>query len=319
MYTEYDKNKMKTFIQNLTSNPCFVKEPIISVEDNIIQFYIQNKNALLATFSSKDYFPGLSPKNIEELFQNTLFEEINNKLIPEIKKNIQTKLNFNFLTQMFKMPIQVESIQNELINVLLKVINRIEIRRNLNSVLKLLNNNLIHKYINILFETKGYISREISVVERLKLSPEMIPDLIKVIIFISLLGYLRNDLNDLLLEEKINTKPIKAGNSEMQKAFYMKIFRQLFIKSILADEEILNRSVSFHINFEDDKSIPATSRFAKIFFIFGKNYNPKLKIDRGADAYEKSWFQAQKKNYKYFGFDIDMINELYKISVVKYW
>lgn len=319
MYTENDKNKMRIFIQKLISNPCFEKEPIISIEDNIIQFYIQNKKALFATFTSQNYFPNLTPKNIEELFQNILFEEINNKLIPEIKNNIKTKLNFNFISQMFKIPIQVEIIQNELIDVLLKVINRIEIRRNLNSALKLLNNNLIYKYINILLETKGYISREINLVERLKLPPEMIPDLIKVIIIISLLGYIRNDINDLSLEEKINTKPIKAGNVEMQKSFYLKIMRQLFTKSILAHEEILNRSVSFHINFEDDKSIYATSRFAKIFFIFGKNYNPKSKLDKGADAYEKSWFQAQKKNYKYFGFDIDMINELYKISVVKYW
>ena len=319
MYTDNDINKMKIFIQKLISNPCFNKESIILIEDNIIQFYIQNKKALLATFSSQNYFPDLSPKNIEILFQNILFEEIDKKLIPEIKKNIKNKLHFNFLEQMLKMPIDLNLIQNELINVLLKVIKRIEIRRNLNSVLKLLNNNLINKYINALFEIKGYISREISVVERLKLAPEMIPDLIKIIIFISLFGYLRNDINDLSLEEKINTKPIRAGNVEMQKTFYLKIMKQLFTKSILAHEEILDRSASFHINFEDDKSIPATSRFAKIFFIFGRNYNPQKKIDKGAEAYEKSWFQAQKKNYKYFGFDIDMINELYKVSVVKYW
>jgi hypothetical protein len=319
MYTDIDKEKMRVFIQKLISNPCFEKESIISIEDNIIQFYIQNKKALLATFSSQNYFPELSIKFIEELFQKMLFEEINKDLIPVIKKNINNKINYNFLSQLFKMPIKLEILQDELTSVILKYVNRIEIRRNLNSVLKLLNNNLIYKYINALFESRGYITREITVIEKLKLEPEMIPELIKIIIIISLFGYLRNDINDLSIEQQIKTKPIRAGNTDMQKAFYLKLLKQLFIKSTLAHEEIMNRAVSFHINFEDDKSIPATSRFAKIFFLFGKNYNPKTKLDKGADAYEKSWFQAQKKNYKYFGFDIDMINELYKISVVKYW
>ena len=104
-----------------------------------------------------------------------------------------------------------------------------------------------------------------------------------------------------------------------QKNYYDKLIRKNLTVTTIFNEDIIQRSIAFHLSFNDDRSVPATSRLAKILFNLGKTYFPKQKRDRGADTYEKSWFQAQKKNYKYFGFDIDMINELYRISAVKYW
>ncbi len=319
MYTENDKNIMKAFIQKLISNPSLINEPILIVEENIIQFYVKNTQALLATFTSPHYFPNLTSRESEELFQKVLFEEIDKTLIPELENIIKNKINLNFLSKITNYQSSIASIQNEIINIIKKIIKRFEIRRNLNSFFKLINNNLIDKYISVIFENKGYISREINIVERLKLSPEMVTELIKMIIIVSLIGNVRNDISDLSLQDKLSSKPLRAGSNEMQKEFYLKLMRQFLTSNTLLNEDLLDKFVLFHLHFDEYKLIPATSRFARILFYLGKNYNPRMKIDKGADAYEKSWFQSQKNNFRYFGFDIDMLNELYRISAEKYW
>ena len=212
-----------------------------------------------------------------------------------------------------------ETFQKEMINFTTKTLKRFEIRRNIDAVIKIINNNLIDKYLNQIFEKKSYIAREILIVERSKIPPDMTSHLIKVIMLISLLGYIRADMNDATLQQKIAAKEIKLGNLYMQKSYYEKLIRQFTTGLSILSEDLVKKCISFHLNFNDDRSVPATSRFAKILFTLGKNYKPHIKIDKGADTYEKSWFQAQKKNYKYFGFDIDMVNELYRISAENYW
>ena len=319
MYTETDKNKMRDFIVRLISNPCFKNEPALAIESNIIQFLSQNATALRATFSSQNYFPNLNWKNAQDLFYNILTDEMDKQLLPKIKNIFQKNINFQFLNVILNRQIPAETFQNEMIKIISKFIKRFEIRNNLEYFIKIIDNNLIEKYLNEVFEKRSYIAREIQIVERLKLSPEFLSGLIKIIILISLLGYLRDDMSDASLLQKTSVKERNFGNIYAEKTFYEKIIRSITKTSSIFNEEIINKIIAFHLNFNDDKSIPATSRFSKIFFILGKNYNPKTKLDKGADTFEKSWFQSQRRNYKFFGFDIDMLNELYRISAENFW
>ena len=44
-----------------------------------------------------------------------------------------------------------------------------------------------------------------------------------------------------------------------------------------------------------------------------------MKIDRGAAASDQSWFNVARRNYKYYGYDFDLLTELYNISAENGW
>jgi hypothetical protein len=42
-------------------------------------------------------------------------------------------------------------------------------------------------------------------------------------------------------------------------------------------------------------------------------------VDRGANGPDSSWFSVARRNYKYYGFDIKMLDELYRIAADNGW
>ena len=44
-----------------------------------------------------------------------------------------------------------------------------------------------------------------------------------------------------------------------------------------------------------------------------------MKIDRGAETSDKSWFNVARRNYKFYGYDLDMLVELHSISAENGW
>jgi hypothetical protein len=42
-------------------------------------------------------------------------------------------------------------------------------------------------------------------------------------------------------------------------------------------------------------------------------------VDRGADTPDKSWFSIARRNFKFYGYDVKMIDEFYKIAAENGW
>jgi hypothetical protein len=147
----------------------------------------------------------------------------------------------------------------------------------------------------------------------------MLANFIKLVMLIGLIGFIRSNNSDNTVFYEANKDKISLGNTSSQKIHFEKVIRQFIANQSIFSEDLIKKGALFPINFNEDKSLPATSRIANIFFGLGKNYKPKAKVDKGADTYDKSWFQVQKKNYRYFGYDIDMLNELYCIASENRW
>jgi len=319
MYTDNDKIKMKSFVQRLIHNPTLRSEPKIIAEENIINFFSQNIDALKATFSSKDYFPHLNWLDIQNLFYELLVDEIDLDLIPYLNNLIRHNINFQFMNAVLNTQFKEKNYFEDITEILSKAIHRFEIRRNLIAIINIFENNVIDKYMNQAFEKRAYIAREINFVEKLKLPLDMIINLIKTIMLLGLFGFIRSELNNTTFIQKIEAKSLNIIGYQNQKTYFQKAINQYFENANCFTYEIIEKGIYIHLNFTEDKTIPASSRISKIFLIFGKNYKTKVKIDRGADTFEKSWFQAQRKNYKYFGFDIDILDEFYRIAAENYW
>ncbi len=319
MYSEEQKAKMKAFIGKLTVNPCFVNETSMAIEENIILFLLQNENALKSTFTSQAFFPTLQWKQITELFLESLSETIDSNLTKDLSTIVQKKINLNFVNILIGRQVTVDRFQEQLLTFMKQLLTRFETRRAFEPVLKILNFNIIDRYIENVFVGRGYIARQLQILEKVKLDPAMVADYVKFIMLISIVGNIRHDMNDLSLQQKMSSKDSKYANIAAQKVYYDSLYKQNVNQLGYFPPDLLQKAFFSHLSYMDDINIPATSRLVKIFTAFGRYYKPNTKVEKGAESFEKSWFQTQRKNYKFFGFDLDMIEELYRIAAGNYW
>ncbi len=319
MYSESEKAKMKAFIGKLTVNPCFINETSMAIEENILLFLVQNENALKPTFSSPAFFPNLQWKNINDLFLESLTEIMDTQLTKDLSTVIQKKINFNYVNILIGRQVTLDRFQEQIHTFMNGLLKRFEVRRALDPIQKIISFNIIDRYIENVFLGRGYIARQLQILEKIKLEPTQIADYIKTILLLSSAGVIRNDINDLSIKQKMMIKDSKYANVSAQKVYYDSLFKQFQNQLGYFPPEILQKAFQSHISCQDDINLPATARLAKIFFSFGKYYKPNVKTEKGAETFEKSWFQTQRKNYKFFGFDLDMIEELYRIAAGNYW
>jgi hypothetical protein len=84
-------------------------------------------------------------------------------------------------------------------------------------------------------------------------------------------------------------------------------------------EEVLKSAVNSNVSFFENKFIEATARLTALFAARCRIYNPTVKVDRGADTPDKSWFSIARRNFKFYGYDVKMIDEFYKIAAENGW
>lgn len=319
MYSEQDTQKMQAFIKRLTLNPCFANETPLAVEENIILFFLQNYNALRNTFTTPDYFPNMQWFEIENLFFKVLVDEVNLKLNSMIEKLLHGKINLGFMNTLLKRQINVMNFENQLLKIILKLLERFEIRRKFDPILKLINRGIVDAYIKEIFEKRSYTAREIERVEKLKLDPSEIPHYLKVMLLLSSLAYIRTDLDNASIHQKINVGEVKYPNLHSRLNFYKQITNEYTPELNLFPPDYIEKSLKSHMSFAEDEFLPATCRLSKIFYFYGKSFKPNVKVDKGAETFGKSWFQIQRRNYKFYGFDNGILEELYRIAAENYW
>ncbi|MBN2544631.1 MAG: hypothetical protein JXB50_02460 [Spirochaetes bacterium] len=318
MKTETEE-MMQNFIIRLINNPCFKDYTPLSIEGNIIQFFIQNFKALQVTITSNDYFSTLNRDQIESLFYKKLLNEINKLLINHITDVIKEKVDFKFLNNLLMRDYLHDLYQKEILKLIEENLIYHEFRVNLEVFLILLDYNIIDEYCYEIFKRKTYISNELLITEKLDMEPNMICNYIKIIILLAIIGYIKDESFNFNLLEKIKSMKQITVNDSLQKEYYENIIRKHIRNFSIFPDELVKRSVGFHINFNNNRTIYGTARLARILFTMAFNYNPKKKKDNGADSYFKSWLNLEKKNYKHFGLDIDMVDELYSITCKNKW
>ena len=88
--------------------------------------------------------------------------------------------------------------------------------------------------------------------------------------------------------------------------------------AVLPDEVFVS-AINSNISFMDNQYLEATARITAILTQMYKNYKPGMKIDRGAVSPEKSWINTARRNFRFFGFDIKMLDEFYKFAAENNW
>ncbi len=306
-----DQEKAKAFVKRLMTNPALTKFPILQKEEQIIQFLKVNAKQLYPTLASPNFFPGKSWEYIWKLLLQAVLEESNLILFPNLQSIINNKIDFSFISFLENRHTDIEVIRDEIQNFLKRLLMKNEARRAFSGPFNTLVSNLTDKYLEESFERKKYIYFELLKVQKLTMSKEEIKNFVKASLLLKIAIH--------LLTVGANTEPGGIQSGVVQPQFVDKVLKILTNQLKHTSITLLKSALNSNLSFLDNKFIEATSRLAAIFAARGKNYAEIKKIERGADTPDKSWFNIARRNYKFYGFDINMLDELYKIAAENGW
>ncbi|MDC7221330.1 MAG: hypothetical protein PQJ59_15445 [Spirochaetales bacterium] len=303
-----DREKAQQFVIRLMSNPALQGLAPLKKEQQIAYFLKVNEEQLLPTLCSPAFFPGMDRKQINALLIGVLREMTNQTILPPLKQFITGSLRPSALSCAVKdKDANINAMREALWKMTTSVLSSSEGRDGLIPAITLFASPLFNRYVPQFITRQKYISFEIRMVQRFKEIPENIVDILKLTV---------------LLKPIVHTFLDNTGeliNGCISLPYANQIVRQLHEKYPALPEILLQGIVHSNVSFAESRDLPATSRLGAIFTQRAINWNPDQKIDRGAESSDKSWFSIARKNYKYYGYDMDMLMELYNIAAEMGW
>ncbi|MFO7848902.1 MAG: hypothetical protein R6V67_02975 [Spirochaetia bacterium] len=303
------KQKARDFISNLLSNPVLQRYSPLQKEEHIRLFLEQNAAQLFPTLSSSNFFPGYSWPNIQSMLIQELVKTINTSVISFLGRVIYEKIDYSFVNILHSQEIPQEKIKESLYSLVKKNVEKSDGRSAITGPFNALVYSLSDKYIERIFETRNYILFELEKVQKIKVGKEELKNLIKV----SLL--LRPSIYLTTAQTQMDRK--RSGTVSAQ--FAEKAMQNIHEEYPVILPLILRSGIYSNVSFIENPKIPATSRITTIISKLAREYNPNMKVDRGASSPEKSWFNVARRNYKFYGYDVKMLDEFYRIAAENWW
>jgi len=304
-------SRAAAFINHLLANPALNNLDALQKEEQILQFLNTNAQSLVPTLSSPQFFPGRSWSEILQLLNTALMQETDKALGPQIEDLIQRKISFSFVAEIQPHHVPEEKCREELLEFLQRLLQKPEARKALSGPMTAILGGFVGRYLNKSLDVRQYVHFELTKVQRLRLELKNIEHLIHV---------------TLLLRPSVQLFTVGRGSTgeEIETALVQAQFAQTVFDSMKGQlknlPSVLIRGGLFsNVSFQEDKQIDATARIAAIFSSRAKNYKPIARVDRGANTPDRSWFSITRRNYKYYGFDIKMLDEFYKIASESGW
>jgi hypothetical protein len=198
-----------------------------------------------------------------------------------------------------------------MLELLKRLLQKPEARRGFAAPFNAVSYGFVERYLDVVYELKQYIYFELTKIQRLRMSKEEVKNMIKATLL------LRPGIH--LLTVGSTERDRQATPGAVQPQFAEKAYNALRSQLKLLPDALLRSAVNSNVSFAANKRIEATARLATLFSVRSAKYRPQAKIDRGANSADKSWFSIARRNHKFYGFDINMLDELYKISAENGW
>jgi hypothetical protein len=304
-----EEQKAGNFVSRLLSNPTLQVFTALQREEQVLQFLQVNARQLYPTLCTPNFFPGKSWEQIFTLLVRVLFKITDRTFLPELRSEIADKTDLAFISFLRQQNWPADKVKEELDNFIETILINPLVRRDYTGVYGAIKYKVAEKYIEEVFRrSSSYVHFELTKVQRLKMSKEEIKHLVRV---------------SLVLKPAIHVYTVQTGSSQatgvMTTQFAEKVFDDIKKKLPTIPDQVLKSAVNSNVSFQENRHIETTARISAIISSLCKTYRPNMTIDRGAVSPEKSWISVARKNYKYNGFDIKMLDEFYQIAAESGW
>ncbi|HAK44391.1 MAG TPA: hypothetical protein DCO79_00490 [Spirochaeta sp.] len=307
---ETDKQKAAAFIQRLTANPALKGFSLLQREEQILQFLTVNSRQLYPTLSSQSFFSGKSWETICSILISVLYETTDQEVIPDIRLLVN-KMDFTFFTFLRQSNLDEGEAKQIIMDLLLKMLANEQARRVFTGSLAAIHYNIVKKFIVEVYRRRKYIHFEILKVEKLKMGEKEIENMIDLAMLLKPLVY--------MFSQQGTAMKNTANGNIFPNHFTEAIAQSLSAKAPAVPPRVFKSAMNANASFSDNNQIEASARMGNILAAMCRNYKPEVKKDRGADTAMKSWINVARKNYKFYGYDIKMLDELYNIAADNGW
>ncbi|MBN2553632.1 MAG: hypothetical protein JXB06_12725 [Spirochaetales bacterium] len=305
------QGRAAAFINHLLSNPALNNLNPLQKEEQILQFLEANARSLVPTLASPRFFPGRPWNQIWRLLYSALTRETDRTLKPQLEELIRRKISFAFASQIQPNRFPEDQCRREMWEFTGRLLQKAEARKALAGPLTAIEADFTRRYLEKSFEDRQYVHFELTKVQRLRLEIGDIEHMIHA---------------TLLLRPAVQLLTVarRAGREAVESVLVQPQFAATAFASMKAQlknipQALLRGALFSNVSFEEDKQIDATARIAAIFSCRARNYKPIERVDRGASTPDRSWFSITRRNYRYYGFDIKMLDEFYKIAAESGW
>jgi hypothetical protein len=303
--------KAQAFVRRLLTNPALKSLTPLQQEEQILQFLSKNGSQLFPTLSSANFFPGANWEQIWAALTGVLVEDINGRLFPALQTIIGERVDFSFVSFFGNGYGSGAEIRREVYSFLTRIIERPEARRSFTGPFTALYYNVAERYLDQVFARKEYVHFELTKVQRLDMGKGPIKNMINASLLLRPIIHILS-ISPAPRQHESTTGTIQAQYADKVVEAAGKGLRTL-------PKELLTSAVNSNVSFFENKFIEATARITAIFSSRCRSYSPAVEVDRGADTPDKSWFSIARKNYKFYGYDVKMIDEFYKIAAENGW
>lgn len=306
-----EQQKAAAFVGRLWNNPSLSGLSPLQKEEQLQQFLEVNGATLQPTLTSPSFFPNLTWPRIREFLNQALADYANEALAPLYEAILEKKVSFSFIQHLSHQSAMPSSVQAQLGEFMKKMSTHPTARKELTGPLMGVGTGVVDLYIERIFQRQKYVSFEIRKVQRLKISPNEVADLVKTTMLIR---------PSIQMFSSAEQSPSSGRNLLLiSSTFAAKVMVEAKKSLSLMPEAVVKSSVNSALSFQDNPYMESTARLAAIFSHRCRNLKPGMKVDRGAESSDKSWFSVARKNYKFYGFDLDMLVELHGIAAENGW
>lgn len=309
MSSEIDR--AQAFVQRLLANPALQDYCALQREEQIIQFLNVNSAQLAPTLTVEPYFPGKSWRQAFGILVQAIFRVTDEVLKPQLKELIAERISFAFVPFLRPQGFQESKVEAQLDGFLTELLRKPDARRGFTGADAALEFNSVDRYLDEIFERKSYVHFELTKVQRLRMGKDEIRAMVLATLLLKPAIYALAGSGGAAGEERV------AGTIQSQ--FAEKVVEALTRRLGLLPEQLVRSAVNANISFSENRFVEATSRIAAIFAARCRNYHPRMRADRGADTPDKSWLSIARRNYRFYGFDVKMLDELYMIAAENGW
>ncbi len=307
---DVDLQKSSEFIRRLLGNPSLQGYTPMQREEQIIQFLGVNSSQLYPTLSSAGFFPGRKWGEIYLLLLKSLYMITDEEYLP-ILKNLIYDLDLSFISFLRHQNMPLQEIKAKVFGFVKELLKKHSARKSFPGILGAVKYGFIDRYIEEIFASRKYVHFELTKVQRLKMSKNEIRNMLKLSMILKPIVFL------LPVSDSRNQHEVSAGL--VQNRFAEKVFQVVRDKLSVIPEQVLKSAINSNVSFIENRFIEATARITTLLSARCRGFVPGIKTDRGADTADKSWFSIARRNYKYYGYDVKMLDAFYNMASENRW
>ena len=311
--SDADRQKAESFIERLMANPALQSFSLLQKEEQILQFLTVNARQLYPTLSSPAFFGGRSWEDIWNVLTSVTYDTTNRIIIPEFQSMLSS-IDLTFFTFLRHEQLNETSARELLGGLVEKAMGHEQARRVLAGSYSAIKNNVVRRFVPEVYRMKKYIHFELTKVERLKLGEKEALNMISLVVLLKPAIYIFSSM----MGASPSVKNTANGHIFMTQ-YTRNLASNLIEKTPSVPPQVLLSAMNANASFADDNKLEATARLSNILCSMCRNYKSETKKDRGADTEMKSWITVARRNYKFYGYDIKMLDELYNIASDNGW